>query len=145
MPNQRVDISTHKYTKKTFLIVYACIFHCPGRTQTQAETQTPQHLRSLEAGQNICLLILVYGCNKRSCRERTSFPDQVKTSVWIESVAASARKTLFSLTFDSDLKGGAIAFVFWSHFTPVTPGVSGDHFDDLHFVSIDLREEILIN
>lgn len=78
----------------------------------QDETQTPEHLRSLEGRQNICLLVLMCSCNKRSCRERTLFLDQIKTSVCIESVAASAGESLFLLTLNRDLKGGAVTFVF---------------------------------
>lgn len=78
----------------------------------QDETQTPEHLRSLEGRQNICLLVLMCSCNKRSCREHTLFLDQIKTSVCIESVAALAGASLFSLTLNRDLKGGAVTFVF---------------------------------
>lgn len=47
----------------------------------------------------------------------------------------------FSFTFNRDLKVGAVTLVFWSHLAPVGSSISRDHFDDLHFISVDLGDE----
>lgn len=47
-------------------------------------------------------------------------------------------QSLFSLTLNRDLKGGAVTFVLGRHLAPVAASITGDHFDDLHFVSVDL-------
>lgn len=138
-------IHTHWHTLEKINSLHmhfpSCVF---AHRLRQAETQTPAHLRSLKGGQNIGLLLLLCSCNKRSCRERTLGLDQIKTSAPLESVAASAGRGPFSLTLNRDLKGGAVTLVFCRHLTPVAPSISGDHFDDLHFVRIDLGEKILI-
>lgn len=122
-----------------------CIHTCPHRLLRQAATQNPVHLRSLEGRQNICLLLLLCSCKRRSCRECTLALDQIKTSRCMESVAVSAGRSSFSLTLYGDLKGGAVTLVFCCHLTPVAPSISRDYFDDLHFISIDLGEKILLN
>lgn len=47
----------------------------------------------------------------------------------------------FPLTLNRDLKSGAVALVFGRHLAPVATGISGDHFNDLHLVSVDLLEK----
>lgn len=103
------------------------------------------YLRSLEGRQNILLLLLLCSCKKRSCRECKLGLDQIKTSACMESVSASAGWGPFSLTLYRDLKGGAVTLVLCRHLTPVASSISRDHFDDLHFISIDLGEKISIN
>lgn len=66
-----------------------CIHTCAHRQLRPAETQIPVHLRSLEGRQNICMLLLMCSCNKRSCRERNLRSDQIKTSACVESALAS--------------------------------------------------------
>lgn len=63
----------------------------------------------------------------------------------MESVAVSAGRSPFSLTLNRDLEGGAVTLVLCRHLTPVAPSVSDDHFDDLHFISVDLGEKISPN
>lgn len=109
------------------------------RLPRPAEMQTPVHLRSLEGRQNICLLLLLCSCHKRSCRERTLGPDQIKTSARMESMAVSAGQGQFLLTLNRDLKSRAVTLVLCRYLTPVAPSISRDHFDNLHFVSIDLE------
>lgn len=91
------------------------------------------------------MLLLVCSCNDRSCRGRILGLDQIKTLARMESVAVSAGRSPFSLTLNTDLEGGAVTLVLCCHLTPVAPSVSGDHFDDLHFISVDLGEKISPN
>lgn len=119
-----------------------CIHTHAHRLLRQAEMQAPVHLRPLEGRQNICLLLLLCSCNKRSCGERKLEQDQIKTSACMESVAVPAGQSLFPLTLNRDLKGGAVTLVFCCHLTPVATSISRDHFDNLHFISIDLGEKI---
>lgn len=52
-------------------------------------------------------------------------------------------QSLFSLTLNRDLKGGAVTLVLGRHLTPVATSITGDHFDDLHFISVDLGRDVV--
>lgn len=120
-----------------------CDIHFPSSVFTQtADMQTLVHLRSLEGRQNIGMLLLVCSCNERSSRTHMLGLDQIKTPTCKGPAAVSAGRGSFSLTLHRDLEGAAITLVFHCHLTPVAPSISGDHFDDLHFVGIDLGEKM---
>lgn len=52
-------------------------------------------------------------------------------------------QSLFSLTLNRDLKGAAVTLVLGRHLTPVATSITGDHFNDLHFISVDLERDVL--
>lgn len=52
-------------------------------------------------------------------------------------------RSLFSLTLNRDLKGGAVTLVLGRHLTPVATSITRDHFDDLHFISVDLGRDVV--
>lgn len=52
-------------------------------------------------------------------------------------------QNLFLLTLNRDLKGRAVTLVLGRHLTPVAASITGDHFDDLHFISVDLGRNVV--
>lgn len=52
-------------------------------------------------------------------------------------------QSLFSLTLNRDLKGGAVTLVLGRHLTPVATSITWDHFNDLHFISVDLWRDVV--
>lgn len=100
------------------------------------------HLRSLEGRQNIRLPLLMCGCN-REVAENANY-GRIRSNRHGWNISASVDQSLFSLTLNSDFKGGAVTLILCWHFTPVAPSISRDHFVDLHFISIDLGEKNII-
>lgn len=115
--------------------LYISIYLLPRVCTWACQTQTSAYLRSLERRQNIGLCVLVCSCSERSCGD--------SCEVWTWYPEGAADQSLFSLTLNSDLKGGAVTLVLGCHLAPVSASIPGDHFDDLHFVCVDLGRDVV--